>query len=169
MQVEFFLVQNQWNTPSYKRCGCAIYGREQMETTIWDVIDNPLSNQQIDGGLVFTSGLWYGLFIGVDQNGNFRLAAWECDNPQRYLWHDFAGGSAWAQGQWAFNTQVDEGVVQFDDIYFLAFDPFSGTASPAATCTPTQAASAGGPTVSVSMDPNWSPRFFLLDALPLSP
>jgi hypothetical protein len=154
-RVEFFLGQNEWSSPSYHRFGGAFYTGDRMETTIWEGGDNHLSNQEIDGSLIFNTGQWYGLFIGADQNGDFRFVAWDWEDPEQYVWHDFHGGSDWAKGQWWFDVQVDEGTVLLDDVYFIAFDPFQGITT-GATRTSTQITTSPGckPTVIVSKDTN---------------
>lgn len=156
--VEFFIAQNERDTPSYKRFGGAIYITNRMETIIRDGSDNHLSNQEMSGPLEFNSEDWYGLFIGADKNGGLHFLVWNWVNPDQVAWHEFQGGSAWASGQWRFFIQADKGRVLLDDFTNISFDAFRtvmpggvipGTLTPTLNTSPT-APPAGVPYVNVS-------------------
>jgi hypothetical protein len=155
-RIEFHLIQNDWNTPTYKRYGGVLYDANRMKTAIYEGTDDLLYNQVMDGSLVFGPDRWYGLFIGADGNGGFRFLAWDWEDPGRYVWHEFQGSKAWASGEWRLEVPVDTGTVFLDDFSIVSFDEFSTfpNAGITKTSTPPTPLTIGAPTVSVSLDTN---------------
>ncbi len=124
-QAEFFLAQNQWDTPDYRRFGGALYGQSLMETSIWEGQDNQLSNQVMEGPLVFAPDHWYGLFIGVNQEQVFHFLVWDWEDPGQFARHEFQGDDTWEVEQWNFIVQVIEGPIFLDDFGIVSFDGFT--------------------------------------------
>ena len=154
--VEFFLPQNQWDSPSYKRFGGGLYQTDRMETSIYAGSDKLLAGKELDGSLRFGPDRWYGLFIGVDHSGGFRLLVWDWEDPGQSVWQEYQGNNDWLSGEWVFNAQVDTGRVFLDDFSIVSFDGFGPFLNNGTVKTPTRTPTTrtGAPVVSVSMDTN---------------
>jgi hypothetical protein len=157
--IEFHLIQNEWNTPAYKRFGGLLCCETNtMKTAIQEGTDTHLYDQAMGGSLVFNPNRWYGLFIGSDKKGGFRFLAWDWEDAGKYAWYDHQGGNAWAGGEWILEVPVDTGTVFLDDFSIVSFDGFGSFPSTSTTKTPTPKPllphSTGAVTVSVSMDTN---------------
>jgi hypothetical protein len=157
--IEFHLIQNEWNTPAYKRFGGLLCCKTNtIKTAIQEGTDTHLYDQAMSGTLVFNPDHWYGLFIGADTTGGFRFLAWDWEDAGKYAWYEYQGGNAWANGEWIFEVPVDTGTVFLDDFSIISFDGFNsfpelGTIKPP-TSTPPLPPSTGAVIVSVSMDTN---------------
>jgi DNA-directed RNA polymerase subunit RPC12/RpoP len=120
--MEFFMFQNQWNDPDYKRFGGAIYQTNQMETTIWEGTDNSQSNQVMMGNLLLKPDNWYGLFVGGTDTGDFIFLVWNLENPNAFVIKSLEKGELWATGLWITCFQVGEGDLYLDDYSIVNFD-----------------------------------------------
>ncbi len=121
-EMEFFLFQNEWETPEYKRFGGAVYQTDQMETTIWEGTDNSLSNQVMMGNLLLTPDKWYGLYLGGNDLGVFTFLVWDLEDPNIFVIQLLEKGETWSTGLWISCFQVGEGTLYLDDYSIVNFD-----------------------------------------------
>ncbi len=120
--MEFFIQQNKWDTPEYKRFGGSIYQTDQMITNIWEGTDNSLSNQVMMGNLKLKPDKWYGLFLGGTKNGNFTFLTWDLEDPNTFVVQLLEKNDAWSTGSWISCFQVGIGNLYLDDYSIVSFE-----------------------------------------------
>ncbi|MRS05437.1 zinc ribbon domain-containing protein, partial [bacterium] len=113
--MEFFIQQNKWDTPEYKRFGGSIYQTDQMITNIWEGTDNSQSNQVLMGNLRLIPDKWYGLFVGGTKNGKFTFLTWDLEDPNTFVVQQLDKNETWATGLWISCFQVGIGNLYLDD------------------------------------------------------
>ncbi|MBA4383963.1 MAG: hypothetical protein C0410_04450 [Anaerolinea sp.] len=120
--MEFFIHQNNWNTPEYKRFGGSINQNKQMITNIWEGTNNSLSNQVMIGTLQITIDRWYGLFIGGNDYSDFTFLVWDLEDPNKFTVQLLEQSDSWGTGLWHSCFQVFEGNLYLDDYSIVSFE-----------------------------------------------
>lgn len=115
--MEVFLAHGEFGSVGYRRWGVYILDGAIRPNVFLhgDAIESDINLSE----LRLHPGEWYYLYLGVNDNGEFKFSLWDATSEELLVSIDETMGFFWQNLAWNFSAGTDYGAFQFDRYYEL--------------------------------------------------